>query len=757
MICAPRQTLLLCVAALTVNAAASEIKLFPAGPLGLFAGDSSALLEKSRALLHYNGVTGSGKFLQSGGKDLLPPQKSLLFIFMKFCREGYAGAEKEMREIVADEKNPDCFKGRLYLGYCAFWQKNWFIAGSWFAAADNANASADVRMAARAGRIQTLILSNAFAPAAEILKEAQKEFPEQQTLWQKLAISLAGCKGNVAELESLWAIWKDNFPPQMDETLYTALTSGADSAVAENSLAAAEKFYAEAFNFAVNNIHRRNTLRQLITVQEKINADRALRSIDKYLLFFPGAADAGMIKLRRGMIFNRKNDHAGALKIFRQVLNDRTCSTSVRVKAALYAAFACEKMGDISMARELYNSAIRRFDHEPEFSSQVKMQLLEFLIRTKEFSPAAVLGEELAGSADVDTDKLKLLRLRALRELKRYAEAAEIAMSLSLSPDPVRSAEGAWQLARLTELQEEYLKARQLYLNFIKRFPKESRVPEAMLSAAEFALQQRDFEAAGKELLHFLELFPTHGAKRKALLGALYAQLQLPEENKEKVKLLFERMKKEFPATPEYDQAVIEHCRSHVKENNYTDALKLLEQFLSERSGSAFTPEALLLAATVFERISNHSKTVEYVDRMLDKFPNSPLAVEAAMLGGSSSFQSGNYKKALAYYERARELGGRGVIAQVAAGEAADCHLQLHEPENIKAAIKIYEKLSESSEFPALQAQALYKLGAALEQINKNSEALKAYEELLSLAAGSEKCGAVPAWPPGVPAVPAVH
>ena len=141
----------------------------------------------------------------------------------------------------------------------------------------------------------------------------------------------------------------------------------------------------------------------------------------------------------------------------------------------------------------------------------------------------------------------------------------------------------------------------------------------------------------------------------------------------------------------------------------------------------------------MFERISNHGKAVEYVDRILDKYPNSPLAVDAAMLGGSSSFQSENYKKALAYYERARELGGRGVVAQVAAGEAADCHLQLRSTEHINEAIKIYRVLAENSAFPALQAQALYKLGSALEQINKNTEALKAYEELLALAAGSDK------------------
>lgn len=740
MICAPRQTLLLCVAALTANAAASEFKLFPVDPLeGIFAGNSSALLEKGMQKLQYGDIAGAERMLQLGKKNFSAMPQDLLPAFLNFYRGDRAGAERLLRAAAGDEKNPRCFMSRLFLGYCEFAGQRWFAAYNWFAAADKEGAAPQVRLLSRAGTVQSLLYGGAFADAAMLLEDAQKDFPAEQLLWRKMTLALSGLSKNTVDLEQNWNFWKEQFPPQPDELLYSAFCAGAEAAAAENDLKNAEKFYAEAFNFSVNDVHRRNSLRQLIIVQEKLNADRAFRSVDKYLLFFPEAADAGMMRLRQGMILNRKNDLDGALKIFREVLNNRKFNSSERVKAALYAAFACEKMGDISMARELYNSALRRFDHQAEFADQIKMQLLEFLIRTKEYSPAAVLGEELVGSPSVEPDKLRMLRLKALRELKRYAEASSIAVALSSASDPLYAAEGAWQLACLTELQGDVPRARQLYLHFIERFPKEKRVPDAMLAAAEFALQQQDFKAAGSELQRFLELYPGHGARSKAFLGAIYAHLQLPDRDKTKVGSLLEGVKKEFPATTEYDQAVIELGRTYVKENNFTAALGLLEQFLKERSASNHAADALLLAATVFERISNHTKAVEYVDRMLDKFPNSPLAVEAAMLGGSSSFQSGNYKKALAYYERARELGGRGVIAQVAAGEAADCHVQLRTPENIKRAVQIYKQLAESSEFPALQAQALYKLGSALEQLNKKSEALNAYEELLSLAAGSEK------------------
>jgi tetratricopeptide (TPR) repeat protein len=406
----------------------------------------------------------------------------------------------------------------------------------------------------------------------------------------------------------------------------------------------------------------------------------------------------------------------------------------------LYAALTSEKLGDISVAREFYNSAIRRFGNQPAFDSQVKMQLLEFLLRTKEYASAAVLSEELTGAPGVDEEKLSLRRLIALKKLKRYAEAAEIAETLSRSPVPFRAAEGMWEVARLTELQEKFREARQLYLRFIERFPNEARVPEAMLSAADFALQQQDFAAAGRELEEFLQKFSRHEAVQKVLLGAVFSLIQQKDKSAfQRAEKLFERMKKEFSGTAEYDQALLEVARCYQAENNYTQALKLLEEFLKERPRSTLFNEALYLSAEIFEKIGNYSKAIEYVDRILDKTPNSHPGVDAVMLGGRCSFRSGDYRKALKYYERAGELGGRGVIALVAAGEAADCHVLLRQTENLKTAAGIYRKLADQTDFPALQAQALYKLGAVYEQMQDNLNALQAYEELLSLAVASPK------------------
>ena len=79
------------------------------------------------------------------------------------------------------------------------------------------------------------------------------------------------------------------------------------------------------------------------------------------------------------------------------------------------------------------------------------------------------------------------------------------------------------------------------------------------------------------------------------------------------------------------------------------------------------------------------------------------------------------------------------MLSQIAAGEAADCHLMLRKKANLEAAAGIYRELANLSDFPPLQAQALYKLGMTFEYSGDALKALNVYEELLTWAVASEK------------------
>lgn len=738
---APKQTLLLCVVALAVNAAASEFRLFPMDPpAGIFAGNSQLLRQKCKETFLSGNLAGALKLHKLSQQKFPHAHPGVWAAGVDLLINQSADAAALLQRIADDKNNPERFAAMILLAENAVKNRNWLKAYSFFSRADQNDAPPVLRLKARTGTLYSLLRTGSLKESAVLLQQAAADFPEGQELWEKFGVNVLGANGDFSDLEKYWEKIRPNHPHAPEELLFDGLFQGAEAAAAAKVPGTAEKFYADSFNYAVDDAGRRNSLRKLMLLQAAADPRRALNTIDRFLLFFPRVEDTGSVRVFQGVLYSRLKEYLKALGIFRSVLENREYRAGERLDAALQAAAVSEKLGDLSMARELYNSAARRFGENPAYANLIKTQLLEFLVRTKDYSPAVLLGEELAGVKDVDQDKVNLLRLRALIELKRYSEASVIAKALSNSNDPENSAAGIWHQAHLSELQGSFSQARELYLEFVKKYPDDKRVPEAMLAAADFAVKRRDFQAVEEELKRFLEKFPGHAGRKKALSAALFAALhrETPDSGKRAVEL-FEQISAGFPESTEYDQAVLELCRYYFRHKDHPAALKLLEDFFKKRPASPAIPGALLIAGRIFESLGSYDKTLEYVDRLLDKYPNSHLAVESAMLGGSSCFQSGNYQKALKYYERACELGGRGVISQIAAGEAADCHLMLRKKENLQAAVRIYRELATVSEFAPLQAQALYKLGMAWEYSGENLKALNAYEELLAWAVASEK------------------
>ena len=738
MICAPRQTILLCVAALIINAAASEPEKISANVLmNKFAGMD--FLGGKKSSLHKDAASflNAGKVLRSMAEG----SAGLALASEKLEDGDYDAFFEELNKTALSSSDPGRFAARIFLAEQAGSKKQWEQALTFFlAVCDDDSAPAFSAFQGTLGALECFIRSNQESEALNLLKKALNRFPEKQIFWEKVQVFLLGRTGNHLELAKMWDSVREKHAHAPERLIFEGLYKGGDAAAAAGNSKNAQRFYADAFNFAADNAARRNCLKKLIVIQEKTAPEQAQRSIERYLLFFPHAADAGRISLLQGDILIRQGKFSDALNLYRKILTNKSYKVEERIQAAFRAAAVSEQKGNMSVAREFYNSAIRRFSDRPELANRIKMQLLEFLIRTREFSSAAMLGEELSGTPGVDTQRLNIFRLKALSELKRYEEAVVIAQELSGSADTVSSVEGAWQLARLKELQGKNKDAKELYLAFSERFPKDKRVPEALLAVAEFSIREKDFSEAYKKLEEYLQKFPTHSGVKRAMAVAVFSLLHCKEQgNLEKAVKIFEKMEQLFPGSGEYDDAALELIRYFCRNGEHAPALRSIDSFLKKRPASPGVPEALLLGGSVLEKMGELDNAVGYVDRLLDKYPNSPFAVEAAMLGGSCSFQKSRYQNALKYYERACELGGRGVMAQVAAGEAADCHLQLKKKENLAAAVKIYRELASKSEFPALRIQALCKLGIAHELSNDPMKALEAYEELLSLAVGSEK------------------
>lgn len=740
-----RRSILLCAAALACGAVASESGTLPKGGessrfpgLPLPGRAPGALLDAARAALAAGNIPRAERCLALFRRDFPGRSPGLLPFWIGLAARRSDEAWTFLRSVAEKGQGEERFEALSLLAGKAFDEKRYFIASSLFAQLDKPGVSAPWRLRGRSGRISCLMNSGAFGEAEQLVSRAVSDFPGESLLWQKYTVGLYGRSGRAGELDVYWAKVKKAHPPHPDKLLFDGLSEGSAAAVKKGLFNQAERLLAESWKFASDDRERRNVLVALIALQRERFPRHTLKTIDFFLKFYKNDPARGDMLLVRGEVFNKIGEYRRALEGLREVQNDPAFSPELRARAALLRAFAAEKISDLSLARELYSSAIRRLDPATPEAGRAKMQLLEFFLRTGEFAPAAVLGEELSGLPGVDPEQLSLCRLQALTKLERYAAAAAEAAKLAASGTPSLAAEGAWQLARLTELQKKTKEARDLYLEFSRKFPGDPRAPDALLAAAGIALRGRDFASAAAEFTSFAEKYPKRSDLKNALWAAIYALLKQggPAQERRAAQLL-ERLEKEFPDSREYELGLMELARYRFDQKAHGRALELLEPFLKDHPESPAVPQALLLAVKIFDETGKYDRTLEYVNRILDKFPSSGEAVDAAFFAGSSCFRHGDYARALTYYERARELGGGGTISLVAAGEAADCHLQLRKPEDLKAAREIYRALADKSENPAMRTQALFKLGLACEYAKMNREAVNAYQELLQLAVDS--------------------
>ena len=740
-----RRSILLCAAAFVCGAAASESGSLPdGGDLSLFSGlnalekDPGALLDTARAALAAGNVLRAERCLALFRRHFPERSPGLLPFWIDLAAHRSEEAWAFLRSVAENSRGEERYEALYLLARKAFDEKQYFVSSAFFGQLDRPEVPAPWRLYGRSGLICCLINSGAFGEAEQLVTRSAAEFPGEARLWEKFTVWLYGRSGRSGELHIYWARVGKDHPAQPDALLFEGLSSGAAAAEKKGLFAQGERLRADAWKFASDDGERRECLKSLAMLQKDHFPRHALKTVDFFLNFFKEDPARGDMLLVQGEVLNKVGEYRRALKVLYEVLNDPALAPSLRARAALQGAFAAEKISDLSLARELYNSAIRRLDSGSPEAGQAKMQLLEFFLRTGDFAPAAVLGEELSGLPGVDQELLNLHRLQALTRLKRYAAAAVEAAKLAGSKTPARAAEGAWQLARLTELQEKTKEARDLYLKFTGNFPGDSRAPDALLAAAGIALRDRNFASAAAEFVSFAERYPRRTDLKNALWAAIYALLKqgAPAQELQAARLL-EQLEKEFPGSREYELGLMEIARYRFDRGTYDRALELLERFLKARPESPAAPQALLLSLKIFDKTGNHAGTLACADRILDKFPSSDAAVDAAFFAGASCFRNGDYTRALKYYERAGELGGGGIISLVAAGEAADCHLQLRKPENLAAARKIYRGLADKTEFPAVRTQALFKLGLACEYGKMNRQALDAYEELLQLAVSS--------------------
>ena len=563
---------------------------------------------------------------------------------------------------------------------------------------------------------------------------------------RRLRLLMLIADGKDAEFAQAWRSFDKSGESGPDDFLYRLLDAAADSAIRRREVKTAVAYLTEAYDYAGNDLERRDNLRKRINLESSTDPDAAANTIKTYIELFPTADDRGLLLLQGGRLLAAAGRYSEAIEFFDRMLSDSDILLEERVAAASDAAAAAERSGDVHTVKRMYGFLIRSASDWRERLS-AECDFGEYYLRRGRYQEAVDLFRQVTAQGSGETsERADYLLLQALIGARQLPEALTTAESLSKASNPEYREFARYQLARILELQEKTEVARQRYLEFSAAFPNSSRALDARFAAARLVAKLGDSLTAAREFRDFAQEHPKSENAPAAWFFALQNAGMTGDRAGVETGL---RGLSGYADSPARVTGILEAAEFFTGHGDFRAALKALGEISEAALSPAESAELQLARARALDRGNRHAEALAQLKRLLDSHPDSAVAADAALMAGRLDFVLGNYQEAREYFGRAAQLRPAGIFGDLAALGMADCAVQLaaesDQTGELRNAAAIYRRVMDESKFPALQLRSGYHLGRCLEKTGDTAGALAAWERTLYLAAEQRRRGVSPA------------
>jgi outer membrane protein assembly factor BamD (BamD/ComL family) len=275
---------------------------------------------------------------------------------------------------------------------------------------------------------------------------------------------------------------------------------------------------------------------------------------------------------------------------------------------------------------------------------------------------------------------------------------------------------------------------------FIRDFPKNSRVSEAWVSLAELAFHSSPprFDEARKDLARAAESRPTAAAAERADYLSIWVE-ESERGNETKVIDLAKRFLEQHGLSPFASEVRMKLAELYYRRQDFANAQTQFEIIAQQNPDESVAERALFFAAeSAMSSMGEHSldRAIVLFDQVVQK--NGPLRWAARNEQAVIERKLGKSKDALALYdevlksdadlsEKREALCGKGDIFFEAGAT---------DPNSYQRAIETYDQLSSDRNEPIdWRNQALFKKGLCLEKKNDRAGALATFYKILEAEA----------------------
>jgi len=493
------------------------------------------------------------------------------------------------------------------------------------------------------------------------------------------------------------------------------------------------------------------------------------------------ADDARFGLARCRMALNQPDE---AIKLFRE-LSKKTEST--------LAADAQLELGSLLFSLKRFDAAGKAFDefdthfakHPQRFRARMNAGFAHF--RGGDYRKAV---KRFASAAESDALKPEAAYWSgiAYKSLNEYDKAvAVLKAEFQRSDKSPAAADILFQWADCERLQANHAAAGSLYLDYVKRWPKNADADDALHFAGEMALLQGQTEVAQKLVDRFRKEYPQSDIwpYRDLLQAKIYAA-GTDKQNYRKAAALLENVAKTSRiirtqhlaryhlartyrllgehgkalqtvgplvkdvqtkgADSEFVHALILAGRSHLAEKQFDKAVETTTLYLKLGQDDTQTIWALSTRAAAAFETGDKKLLHSDVDRLIKEFPKNPATGQTVHHLAETAYQKKDWKSAGALFSALTRLGKESRFHAAALSGLG--WSQFEQKEYAKASATFGQLLKQHPDEESLAPQAAYKQAECAEKLENQDEAAKKYLAAFQrfapkspAKAGSEKKG----------------
>ncbi len=446
------------------------------------------------------------------------------------------------------------------------------------------------------------------------------------------------------------------------------------------------------------------------------NDTQAFSIYKEFLNRYPNSQLASGVKYQIGALYFDDENYKQA----EDFLNLTQNSSDKILKARAYTL-----LGDMQLKKEKYSEALKQFQNalkispiseELENRAGLGVGISQFYLKNYNESLSS-LNKISERDAGFEQDKINFYQAENNFALGKYKFALEKYQAVNIADTAVGKFALYGKAYSYFNLRDYQNSAAQ-FSDFIKKFPKDSRITDAKLRLADSYYGSKSYAAASRI---YREMFDSKNSAANPYLNYQYAQTLYKSGSAQDAINEFRNLQNRFPNSEYADKSLYVVGWIYFQKGNFNEAISNYKTVMDKYPGSLLNPIIYYSIGDSYFNMGKYDDAIENYNNVLTLYPSSNYVFDAVNGLQYSYVAQGNPQKAISVIDEFVQKNPGLSFSDQLYFKKGEIY---YSSQNYEQAKTSYSKFVANYPKSKLVPDAYFWIGKSAQNLNQNEEAI---------------------------------